>query len=323
VRSLIYLNGQLVPEEEAKVSIFDIGFMYSAVFMEAVRTFKHTVHRMDDHMDRLERGMRYAGLQPLISGKEMARVIEEVIAANIGQFAADDDCWVCAQVTPGVGFPHPIMKGKRTSRTVMAYVNRLPYDEYCKYYEMGKPAFVPIQRNVPAGVADPRGKTRFRLHYFMAKVEAGLRDPEAFSLLLDTDGFVTEGTGANFFIASQGVLYTATTRNILEGISRRQVIELARELDIPVVERDLTLYDVYSADEAFWTTSSYCMLPCSRVNHMPMKQTPGPLFNRIIAAWSESVGVDIIGQAKKYRHVRSNVWRESAEEKASKKRGKK
>ena len=323
MKSLIYLNGKLVPESEAVVSIFDIGFMYSAVFMEAVRTFKHKVYRMDDHMDRLERGMRYAGLQPLISGREMAGVIEEVIEANIGQFPADDDCWVCAQVTPGVGFPHPMMKGKRTERTVMAYVNRLPYDEYYTHYETGKPAFVPLQRNVPAGVMDPRGKTRYRLHYFMAKLEAGLRDPEAFSLLLDADGFVTEGTGANFFIASQGALCTSTTRNILEGISRRVVIELAHELGIPVIERDLTLYDVYSADEAFWTTSSYCMLPCSRVNHMPMKQTPGPLFSRIIQAWSESVGVDIIGQAKKYRNVSSNVWRAPAGEKSPKGRTKK
>jgi branched-chain amino acid aminotransferase len=285
--------------------------MYSAVFMEAVRTFKHEVFRMEDHTDRLERGMRYAGLQPLISQKEMAEVIQTVIKANIGQFAEDDDCWVCAQVTPGVGFPHPMMKGKRTSRTVMAYVNRLPYDEYARCYDTGKAAVVPNVRNVPPGVVDPRGKTRFRLHYFMAKLEAGTRDPDAFALLLDTDGFVAEGTGANFFIASQGVLYTATTRNILEGISRRVVIELARKLGISVVERDLTLYDVYSADEAFWTTSSYCMLPVSRVNHMPMKQVPGPLFQRIIAEWSREAGVDIIAQAKKYCGVKSNVWREA------------
>jgi hypothetical protein len=65
------------------------------------------------------------------------------------------------------------------------------------------------------------------------------------------------------------------------------------------------------------------MLPCSRVNHMSMKETPGPLFTRIINAWSESVGVDIIAQAKKYRHVSSNVWRESADKKAHKERAKK
>jgi len=307
--NLTYLNGQLIPEAEAKVSIFDIGFMYSAVFMEALRTFKHQLFRLPDHLDRLERSMKYCGLAPLVSSDEMAHAIHSVIEANIGDLPEDDDCWVCAQVTPGQGFPHPMMKGDRPEPTVMAYVSYLPYDEYCDCYATGKPAVIANTRNVPPSVVDPRGKTRYRLHYFMAKLEAQARDPQAFALLLDTDGFVTEGTGANFFIASDGVLYTPTTRNTLEGISRRVAIELAREQGLTVVEGDLTLYDVYSADEAFWTTSSYCMLPCNRVNHMPMKQTPGPLFTQLITAWSNRVGVDIIGQARKYRERASNVWR--------------
>lgn len=309
MNNLIYLNGDLVPEAQAKVSIFDIGFMYSAVFMEALRTFRHQVFRLEDHLDRLERSMRYCGLEPLVSHSEMTRVINTVIEANIADLPDDDDCWVCAQVTPGQGFPHPMMKGEKSPPTVMAYVSYLPYDEYCACYETGKPAVVANTRNVPPAVVDPRGKTRFRLHYFMAKLEARTRDPNAFALLLDTDGYVTEGTGANFFIASNGTLYTGSTRNILEGISRRVVVELAGELGIPVVERDLTLYDVYSADEAFWTTSSYCMLPCNRVNHMDMRQTPGPLFTQLITAWSNMVGVDIIGQARKYRERESNIWR--------------
>lgn len=309
MKNLIYLDGDLVPEPEAKVSIFDLGFMYSAVFMEALRTFNHKVFRLADHTDRLERSMRYAGLPPLISQHEVAHIIHTVIEANCAGLAADDDCWVCFQLTPGVGFPHPMMKVEKTSPTVMAYVSYLPYDEYARYYTQGKPAVVANTRNVPPSVVDPRGKTRFRLHYFMAKLEAQTRDPEAFALLLDTDGYVTEGTGANFFIASGGTLYTPTTRNVLEGISRRVVMELAHELAIPIVERDLTLYDLYSADEAFWTTSSYCLLPCNRINHMPVKQTPGPLFTRLIKAWSDRVGVDIIDQAMKYHDRESNVWR--------------
>lgn len=309
MKKLIYVNGELVPESEARVSIFDIGFMYSAVFMEALRTFKHQVFRLEDHLERLECSMRYCGLEPLVSQEEMAKVIQTVIEANIGDLAEDDDCWVCAQVTPGQGFPHPMMKGAKQPPTVMAYVSYLPYDEYADCYETGKPAVVTNTRNVPPCVVDPRGKTRYRLHYFMAKLEAQTRDPHAFALLLDTDGFVTEGTGANFFIAKGGVLHTPTTRNTLEGISRRVVIELARAEGIPVVEGDLTIYDVYSADEAFWTTSSYCMLPCNRVNHMAMPQTPGPMFTRLITAWSNLVGVDIVGQAKKYKERESNVWR--------------
>jgi len=309
VETLVYLNGNLVPEHQARVSIFDIGFMYSAVFMEALRTFRHEVFRLDDHLRRLERSMRYVGLQPLVTQEEMAEVINQVIEANIANFAEDDDCWVCAQVTPGLGFPHPIMSGKQGKPTVMAYVSPLPYDEYAHCYTQGKAAIVSNTRNVPPGVVDLRGKTRFRLHYFMAKLEARSVDPDAFALLLDTDGYVTEGTGANLFIASDGVLYTATTRNILEGISRRVVIELAGKLGIPVVERDLTMYDVYGADEGFWTTSSYCMLPLSRVNQTPMKYVPGPLTTALLQAWSDAVGVDIVAQAMKYADRPSNVWR--------------
>lgn len=308
----IYLNGQFVPEEEAKISIWDIGFMYSAVFMEAARTFKHRVFRLEDHLQRLEDGMRYAGLEPLVSQAEMGAIVEQTVAANIHLFPEDDDCWMCWQVTPGVGFPHPMMKGQaRSEPTVMCYVSPLPYDEYYAAYTTGKPAVVPSVRNVPPSVVDPRGKTRFRLHYFMAKLQAQALKPGAWALLEDTNGCLTEGTGANFFVVKDGVLYTPTTRNILEGISRRVVLELAAQLGIPVVEQDLTLFDAYRADEAFWSTSSYCLLPCPSVNHMTLRDCPGPVFQRLITAWSESVGVDIIAQAEKYHTRPSNIWREA------------
>ena len=309
MKTVIYLNGKFVSEDEAKVSIWDIGFMYSAVFMEAARTFKHKIFRLPDHLQRMDDSMRYTGLKPLVTKREMGRIVELTVKKNIHNFPADDDCWMCWQVTPGCGFPHPMMKSARkTEPTVMVYVSPLPYDQYYPSYLKGVPAVVPAVRNVPPSVVDPRGKTRFRLHYFMAKLEAKARAKGAFALLQDTDGYITEGTGANFFVARNGVLHTATTRNILEGISRRKVIELAAALHIPVVERDLTLYDVYSADEAFWTTSSYCMLPCSQVNHVPMKKTPGPLFQKLIRAWSEDIGLDIIAQAKKYHRRKSNIW---------------
>lgn len=311
METLIYLNGELVPETEARVSIWDLGFMYSAVFMEAARTFRHRIFRLEDHLARLEDSMRYAGLPPLVTKAQMAAIVEQTVAANLHLFPEDDDCWMCWQVTPGLGFPHPMMKSGEAEPTVMCYVSPLPYDEYFTCYTEGKPAVVPSVRNVPPSVVDPRGKTRFRLHYFMAKLQAQSVNPKAFALLEDTEGYITEGTGANFFVAKDGVLYTATTRNILEGISRRVVIELAVELGIPVVERDLTLFDVYRADEAFWTTSSYCLLPCPSVNHMTLGQCPGPLFQQLISAWSERVGVDIVGQAEKYHTRPSNIWREN------------
>jgi branched-chain amino acid aminotransferase len=305
----VYLDGELVGEAEAKISIFDIGFMYSAVFMEALRTFRFQLFRLEDHLVRLERSMRSVGLDPLVSQTEMSNAIEAVLEANRRSFAEDEDCWVCAQVTPGRGFPQPLMRGAAGRPTIMAYVTPLPFDEYADCYREGKPGVVTSVRNIPAQVVDARAKTRFRLHYFMAKREALARDPEAFAILLDTDGFVTEGTGANLFVCRDGRLLTPATRNILEGISRRVVIEIAGELGIPVREQDLTPYDLMTADEGFWTTSSYCMLPLSRVNGMSLRETPGPITRRILQRWSEMVNVDIVAQAEKHRHRNSNIWR--------------
>jgi branched-chain amino acid aminotransferase len=87
------------------------------------------------------------------------------------------------------------------------------------------------------------------------------------------------------------------------------VLELAAGLGLRVVESDLTLYDAYTADEAFWTTSSYCMLPCQRINHVRVRQAPGPVFAQLMEAWSKAVGVDIIDQARRYHTRPSNVWR--------------
>src|ERR1035437_10312264 len=160
MRTMVYLNGRFVPEDEAKLSIFDIGFMYGAVFMEAARTFNHKLYRLDDHLDRLDKGLRYAGLDSLVSKDEMRKIMEQIVEANISNFEADNDCWICAEVTPGLGFPHPLMKGPVQQPTVIAYVSALPFDEYARYYVEGKAAVVSRVANVPPSVVDPRVKTQ-------------------------------------------------------------------------------------------------------------------------------------------------------------------
>jgi branched-chain amino acid aminotransferase len=298
---LVYFNGKMVPEKEVKISVFDIGFMYGATFMEAVRTFNHEYFKLYEHLERLDKTFRYVGLGSLVSKKKMEDIFNMVLEKNIHLTDKDDDCWVCANVTPGVGFPHPLMKQKDLTPTIVVYSVRLPHNEYVKYYTEGRPAVIPIIRNIPPQCMDPRCKTRSRLHYFIAKREALERDPESFALLLDINGNLTESSGSNFFIASNGILYTSTPHNILNGISRQIVIELASELNIPVHERDLSLYDAYNADEAFFTTTSYCILPISKINNIKVgKQIPGDLTKKLLDLWSKKVGVDIVGQAQKF-----------------------
>jgi branched-chain amino acid aminotransferase len=126
-------------------------------------------------------------------------------------------------------------------------------------------------------------------------------DPDAFSLMLDINGNITEGTGANIFFVMDDALYTPTTRNILNGISRQYSIEIAKKLNIKVVEADITLYEAYNAEEAFWTTTSYCILPISMIDGRKIGNNyPGRYAKKILDFWSKEVGVDIIAQAKRF-----------------------
>ena len=119
--------------------------------------------------------------------------------------------------------------------------------------------------------------------------------------MLDQEGFLTEGTGANIFLAHHGGLHTPTTRNILNGMSRCYVIELARRLSIDVHEEDLTLYDAYTAEEAFWTTSSYCILPIGSFDGRRIGQSyPGPIALKLLDEWSRDVGIDIVAQSQRF-----------------------
>lgn len=297
----VYLNGRMVSEEEARISIFDIGFMYGATFYESLRTFKHKLFKLDEHLTRLGKSLCYVGLEDLITKKEMAKIIERVLAANIHLTAKYDDIWLSAEVTPGVGFPHPLVKQRDTKPTVIVYSAGLPHAEYVHCYTKGKHAVTCEVRNVPPEVFDSRMKNRSRLHYFIAKREALKKDPDAFVLLFDIYGNLTESSGANFFIVVDSKLYTPTTRNILNGITRQTVIELAEKIRLPVVETDINTYDLYNADEAFFTTTTYCILPISQVNGREIgKKIPGIWTSRLINAFSKMVGVDIVKQAQTF-----------------------
>jgi branched-chain amino acid aminotransferase len=137
-------------------------------------------------------------------------------------------------------------------------------------------------------------KYRSRMHYYLADQEARLVDPDATALLLDLDGNVTETSGANFLIVERGTIVSPTLRNTLPGISRATVIDLAARLSISFVERDIQVFNVINADEAFLSSTPYCLMPVTKINGIPIADArPGPIFRRLLTAWSELVGLDI------------------------------
>jgi branched-chain amino acid aminotransferase len=173
----------------------------------------------------------------------------------------------------------------------------LPFELWAKRMQQGVRVFTPSIRHVPPQCYDPKIKYRSRMHYYLADQEARAGDPEAIALLLDLDGNVTETSGANFLIVEKGAIVSPTLRNTLPGVSRMTVMELAADLGIPFVERDFQVYNVMNAEEAFLTTTPYCVMPVSHINGAAIGMgTPGPIVKRLLSAWSDRVGVDITKQ---------------------------
>jgi branched-chain amino acid aminotransferase len=170
------------------------------------------------------------------------------------------------------------------------------------FYDDGVHAVVPSQRMIPAHLLEPKIKNRSRLHYLVANLEVSLvNDPNAMALLLDPDGFIAEGTGSNFFIVRDGALLTPEGRNILRGTRRAYLLDLALRLGIQARETNLEVYDAVHADEAFLTSTAFSMLPVTKINGLVIGDGKmGPMFKRLIDAWSEEVGVDIIAQTKAF-----------------------
>lgn len=294
---IAYFKGEFVPDSECRVHVSDSGFAFGITVTESTRTFSGIPFRLDDHVDRLYRSMKGARIQPALERDEMRRVSQEVLERNRALLDGRD-AWIVHDVTGGP-MQATIGAWRYGPATTVIRVFPVEYAAFAAYYTEGVHAVTPAIRQIPAQSLDPKIKHRNRLHWSLAELQVKDVDPFGFCILLDVDGNLSENKGANVFVVSDGVLRTPTTRAALAGISRQVVLELAAGLGIPTREEDLQPFDVTIADEAFFTSTPYCLLPAVRYNNAPIGAgTPGPIYRRILDAWSALVGVDIAGQAR-------------------------
>jgi branched-chain amino acid aminotransferase len=175
-------------------------------------------------------------------------------------------------------------------------------------YETGVPVVIAAQPALPAHLVDAKAKTRSRVHYQMAQLQARRMGEGCWPVLLDPDGFLAEGPGWNIFLVRKGVLYTPEPRNLLLGVSRATVIELAGELDIPVRETNLGRFEALQADEIFCTATTYCLVHVAKFEGLGVGDgQPGPVFRKLTEAWKHLAGVDFVAQAHAYQQ-RLAAW---------------
>jgi branched-chain amino acid aminotransferase len=296
---LVYLNGDFVPAHAAKISVFDAAVMLGDTVTESTRTFAHRPFKLEEHVDRLYKSLKVTRINPGMTPAEMVELSREVLARNLPNVAPEMDVWLVHNISRGLSVSGADPTIQRSPATIIIHTAPLILTDWAQFYTTGCHAVTPSSRAVPPEALDPRIKNRSRMAYTLAEIEVKLVDPQAQGILLDIYGNVAENKGGNFFIVSEGVLKTPPTRNALAGISRATVLELAQTLQIPTQVVDFQPYDIYTAEEAFFTSTPYCIMPATRFNGLPVGDgNVGPITKRLLAAWSELVGVDIVAQAQ-------------------------
>ena len=296
---IVYLKGEFLPASEAKINIYDLGIVIGATLTEMTRTFRHEPFKLNEHMDRLYRSLKYAYIDPQLSKAEMTGKTLELIEHNSRLIDEEGDLGVVHFVTPGENAVYAGSAGTGEPMTPTVCIHSFPlrFEMWRKLFTDGTHLVTPAVRHIPPQSIDSKTKNRSRLHFWIAGHQAQAVDPEATPLLLDLEGNITETSGTNFVAISGRTIYSPTSRNILQGVSLQTVRELAPRIGLGFEERDMQPYDVINADEAWTTTTPYCVGPVTKINNIPISDgRPGPLFREMIQAWSDLVGIDVLDQ---------------------------
>lgn len=300
----VFINGEFVDEGEAKISIYDSALMFGDTVFEMTRSFRKEQFRLREHLERLYASARYLhmDLEEVMTMDEMEQAVYKTIEINEPYFGDDDEHRIMIDVTRGLLSIYQDVVGTHTGMNIVIadFPLKWTVEDMGILFDTGINAVIPSQRAIPASLIDPKVKNRSRIHYLMANIEvSSVEGTNNWALLLDTDNFIAEGTGDNFFIVKDGAVITPEPRNILRGISRGYIIELCEKMGIPCYERNLDVYDVVNADEAFMSGTPFCILPVTSLNGQKIGDGKmGEITKKLLDTWGENVGVDIIGQIK-------------------------
>jgi branched-chain amino acid aminotransferase len=302
------MNNKLIPEAEAKISVYDSALMFGDMVFEMTRSFNKKQFKLKEHLERLYYGLKILRIPINMSIEEMEKHCYETIEANDHLFGADDEHRLMIDVSRGaLGIYQRIEDLHKGPNVIIAdFPLRWTVAGMAHLFDKGINAVITSQRAIPATLMDPKIKNRSRIFYLMANIEASqMAGDDNWALLLDTSGYIAEGTGDNFFIIKNNTIISPEGRDILRGISRAYVMEeLGPQLGMKVIEKNIEPYDVYTADEAFMTGTPFCMLPVTSLNGVAIGDgSVGEKFNKLLDAWSSNVGVDIENQIKAWNRI--------------------
>lgn len=281
----IFINGKYYEKEDAKISVFDHGFLYGDGIFEGIRLYSGNVFKLDRHIDRLFRSAKAIMLDIPYSKQEMIDAVCETCRQN-----GLSDAYIRLVVSRGAGALGLSPRSCSNPQVVIIADQIQLYSD--ELYKNGLKAItVPTRRNSSAALP-PMVKSLNYLNNILAKIEAqnlGFQE----CLLLNNEGYVAECSGDNVFIVFEGKVYTPPTAcGSLSGMTRETVIELARDLGYELVEKPLTRYDIWTADECFLTGTAAKLIPLVELDARSIGDgKPGPVTKALLGAFNKVVTV--------------------------------
>ena len=275
---LISINGELFSRDDAKVSVFDSGFMLGDGVWEGIRLHKGRLLFLEAHMERLYEGAKAIDMDIGLSPEQMVTRIDEVLAGN----SMDTDVHIRLMVTRGIkSTPYQHPRVTITPPTVVI----IPEYKVAVEGPGLKLATVHVRRGAP-DVQDPALNTHSKLNCITACIQADKMGADE-ALMLDPHGFVATCNSTHFFIVRKGEVWTSSGRYCLAGITRANILQLARGNAIPALEKDFSLKDVYNADEAFVTGTFAGLIPVHEIDGRVIGSDTGPVTARLQALYRD------------------------------------
>lgn len=254
----VYINGEFYPEEEAKISVFDHGFFYGDGVFEGIRAYNGKIFKFDEHIDRLYDSAKAIMLEIPMSKGEMKRLIIECLRKNNLR-----DAYIRPIVTRGVGDLG--LDPRKCKKPTVIIITKEWGKMYGDLYERGLHAIsVGVRRISPAALV-VNIKSLNYLNNILGKIEANIKGADE-AIFLDDNGYVCEGSGDNIFMVKKGKIFTPPALLSLRGITREAVIELCEKLGYDLREQNISLFDLYTADEVFVTGTAAEIAPVTKID---------------------------------------------------------
>jgi len=255
--NLVYIDGTFYNKEDAKISVYDHGLLYGDGVFEGIRVYDGVIFRLDEHIDRLFDGFQYMNLNHDYTKEQVKQICIDTVKKNLDIVGKDQ--YIRLVVTRGMGNLgiNPFNCTKPSIICICDKIALFPAETYAT----GVDVMVSSYRRTNPDALNPQMKSLNYMTSVMAKMEAHMAGKEE-SILLDTKGYVCEGTGDNIFIIKNGVLITPPCSvGSLGGITRNTILQVAERIGIPVQEKLFTIWELYTCDECFLTGTAAEVMP--------------------------------------------------------------